>query len=121
MIMRRILLALSAALTVVSFCPRLAFAGATTNPVNIIAIDVRADGKFIIDISQPMSGSPACAVTITRVSGNSNTIGGKALLQASVSYFLSGKQVIVDGTGTCTEYPTIESIANLHFPNQTLP
>jgi hypothetical protein len=84
------------------------------SPANIIGVDVRNDGTFLIDLSQSTSGAPACATTINRLSANSGTTGGKALLQLAISVYLSGRPVSVMGTGTCTEFSNIESIAGIH-------
>src|SRR5664279_3369500 len=82
--------------------------------VTIIAVDVRSDGTFLIDITAPLKGSPACARVTTRMTGDSTTAAGKFLLQAALASFLSGKQVYLDGTGLCTQYPNIESLYRLY-------
>lgn len=86
----------------------------TTSSVNIVAVDVRNDGSFLIDISQVTTGAPACASVTNRLSANSNTAGGKALLQLAISVYLSGKLVSVDGTGACSEFANIESISRIY-------
>ncbi len=86
----------------------------TTPTVNIIAVDVKNDGTFIVDVSQPTTGAPACASVTNRLSANSNTAGGKALLQLAISVYLSGKPVSLDGTGACSEFSNIESIARIY-------
>jgi hypothetical protein len=86
----------------------------TTSTVNIVAVDVRNDGSFLIDISQATTGAPACASVTNRLSANSNTAGGKALLQLAISVYLSGKPVSIDGTGTCSEVANVESIFRIY-------
>lgn len=86
----------------------------TTPTVSITAVDVRSDGTFIVDISQPTTGAPACATSTNALSANSNTAGGKAILQLAISVYLSGRPVSFDGTGACSEFSTIESIARIY-------
>jgi hypothetical protein len=86
----------------------------TTPSANIIAVDVRNDGTFLVDVSQPTTGAPACASVTNRLSANSNTAGGKALLQLAISVYLSGRPVSIDGTGACSEFSNIESIARIY-------
>ncbi len=107
--MKRAFLILVVAVLFVVFYPS-SMAPGQAFPVNIIAVDVRNDGSFIIDISQATTSSPACASVTNRLSANSNTAGGKALLQLAISVYLSGKLVSIDGTGACSEYSNIESI-----------
>ncbi len=93
--------------------PTLADAGTTAN-INIVAVDVRNDGTFLIDVSQSTTGAPSCASVTNRLSANANTAGGKALLQLAISVYLSGKLVTIDGTGGCSEFSNIESIARIY-------
>jgi hypothetical protein len=86
----------------------------TTPTVNIVAVDVRSDGTFIVDISQATTGAPACATVTNRLSANSNTAGGKAILQLAISVYLSGRPVNFDGTGACSEFSNIESITRIN-------
>ena len=86
----------------------------TTSAVNIVGVDVRNDGTFLIDISQAVTGAPACATVTNRLSANSNTAGGKALLQLAISVYLSGKPVSVDGSGACSEFSNTESITRIY-------
>jgi hypothetical protein len=86
----------------------------TTPTVNIVAVDVRPDGTFLVDISQPTTGAPSCATVTNRLSANSNTAGGKAILQLAISVYLSGRPVNFDGTGACSEFSNIESIARIY-------
>ena len=111
--MKRAFLILAAAILFVILRPSSTGAG-TTSAVNIVAVDVRNDGTFIVDISAVTTGAPACATVTDRLSANSNTAGGKALLQLAISVYLSGKLVSLDGTGTCSEFSNIESIARIY-------
>jgi hypothetical protein len=86
----------------------------STPTVNIIAVDVRNTGIFLVDVSQPTAGAPVCASVTNRLSADTNTAGGKALLQLAISAYLSGKPVSIDGTGACSEYSNIESIARIY-------
>jgi hypothetical protein len=86
----------------------------TTPTVNIVAVDVRTDGTFLVDISQPTTGAPSCVTVTNRLSANSNTAGGKAILQLAISVYLSGRPVSFDGTGACSEFPNIESISRIY-------
>ena len=80
--------------------------------VNITLIDVRDNGYFIIDISQPTQGTPpTCASGVpNRLVGDGNTAGGKNILATAMAAFLAGKKVAIEGTGTCPVYNTIEGI-----------
>ena len=111
--MKRAFLIRAVVILLVFSHPSPADAGVTTS-VNIVAVDVRNDGTFLIDVSQPTTGAPACATTPGRLSANSNTAGGKALLQLAISVYLSGKPVIVYGTGTCSEFSDIESLIRIY-------
>jgi hypothetical protein len=86
----------------------------STSADTIVAVDVRNDGTFLVDVSQATTGGPACASVANRLSANSNTAGGKALLQLAISVYLSGKPVIVQGTGACSEFSNIESLARIY-------
>jgi hypothetical protein len=86
----------------------------TATTVNIVAVDVRSDGTLLVDISQPTTGAPSCATVTNRLSANSNTAGGKAILQLAISVYLSGRPVSFDGTGACSEFSNIESIARIY-------
>jgi hypothetical protein len=110
---KRISLLVVVAILFVVFQPSPTDAG-TTPPLNILAVDVRSDGTFIVDLSQATTGAPACATVTNRLSANSNTAGGKALLQLAISVYLSGKPVSLDGTGACSEFSNIESIARIY-------
>jgi hypothetical protein len=95
--------------------PNLCMANGTSyNFVTIIGVDVRSDGTFLLDITAPMRSSPTCAKVINRVTGDSNTTGGKILLETALSAFLSGKQVFLEGTGLCSQYSNIESLYRLY-------
>jgi hypothetical protein len=86
----------------------------TTPTVNIVAVDVRNDGTFLVDVSQSTTGAPACATVTNRLSATTNTAGGRALLQLAISVYLSGKPVSLDGTGACSEFSGIESLFRIY-------
>ena len=111
--MKRTLWLLVAVILFFIIRPTLVNAGTTAN-VNIVAVDVRNDGTFLIDVSHATTGAPSCATVTNRLSANANTAGGKALLQLAISVYLSGKLVTVDGTGGCSEFSNIESIARIY-------
>ena len=89
-------------------------AGTTGTFVTVTAIDQRNDGKFLLDISANIQSS-TCATTLNRVTGDASTTGGKALLQVSMSAFLSGKRVYIDTTNTCSEYAGIDSMSRIYI------
>ena len=111
--MKRALLILAVAIFPLTLGAGLTDAG-TTPTVTIVAVDVRSDGTFIVDISQPTTGAPACATSTNALSANANTAGGKAILQLAISVYLSGRPVSFDGTGACSEFSNIESIARIY-------
>lgn len=111
--MKRILISAVAIILSAIFQPIPLDAGTSGN-ANIVAVDVRNDGTFLIDVSKATTGAPSCATVTNRLSANANTAGGKALLQLAISVYLSGKLVTVDGTGACSEFSNIESIARIY-------
>ena len=111
--MKRVLSILVFTFFSIALVPSPTDAGSTPT-VNIVAVDVRNDGTFIVDVSQATTGAPACATVTNRLSANSNNAGGKALLQLAISVYLSGKLVTVDGTGACSEFSNIESMARIY-------
>lgn len=111
--MKRALLILVVAISFLTVDANPTDAG-TTPTVTITAVDVRSDGTFLVDISQPTTGAPSCATVTNRLSANSNTAGGKAILQLAISLYLSGRPANFDGTGACSEFSTIESIARIY-------
>jgi hypothetical protein len=110
---KRVFLILPIVFLLVVFHPSPTDAG-TTSAVNIVAVDVRNDGTFVVDISAATTGAPTCATITNRLSANSNMGGGRALLQLAISVYLSGKPVSLDGTGACSEFSNIESIARIY-------
>jgi hypothetical protein len=110
---KRVFLMVAVAILLVTFHSSPTDAG-TTATVNILAVDVRNDGTFLVDISAATTGAPACATVTGRMSANSNTAGGRALLQLAISVYLSGRPASLDGTGACSEFSNIESIARIY-------
>jgi hypothetical protein len=102
------------ALTVLVCNPLAVLAGDTGTFVTVTAVDQRNDGKFLLDISGPIQNG-SCATVLNRVSGDATTAAGKALLQVSMSAFLSGKRVYINTTNTCSEYPGIESMSRIYI------
>jgi hypothetical protein len=80
-------------------------------------VDVRASGHFLVQVSLPIQGEPACATdTTSRMHGDSNTAGGKALLAAALLAFSTGRKVRMEGTGGCPEpWTTIEGLFRLRL------
>ncbi len=111
--MKRLLFVV-AVFSVTIFQPMLLRGGTTGVFVTVTAIDQRNDGKFLLDLSGNVQGS-TCATTLNRVTGDATTTAGKALLQVSMSAFLSGKKVLVDTTNTCSEYVGIDSMARIYM------
>jgi hypothetical protein len=111
--MKQALLIVALTFFFIALVPSSTDAGSTPT-VTILAVDVKNDGMFIVDVSQPTTGAPACASVTNRLSANSDTAGGKALLQLAISVYLSGRTVSIDGTGACREFSNIESIARIY-------
>ncbi len=86
------------------------------NSVTITGIDVRNSGYFLITLSSPMNGQPACATNHVRMTGDASTAGGKALLSAAYVAYTSQKTLqLVQGTGTCDQYTGFESTVILQI------
>ena len=90
-----------------------------SNNTSIIAIDVRSNGTYLIDVSQPAVSSPSCVTSQnpevnTRFSGTTTTDGGKAMLQFAEAAYLSGVKVSVEGLNACNEYGGIESLFRVY-------
>jgi hypothetical protein len=79
----------------------------------IVTVDTRKDGYFLVAVSSPSSGAPACATDVVRMSGNATTPGGKAILAMAMAAQLAGRQVHLEGSGSCVEYSQIESIGRI--------
>jgi hypothetical protein len=73
-------------------------------------VDARADGTFLVSFSKASTMPPSCATELTRMSGTTSTPGGKAVLAAAMVAFAAGSQVNAQGTGSCGEFETVESI-----------
>ncbi len=109
--MKRFLLATIAVLV---FQPLAMLAGNTSNYVTITAVDQRNDGKFLLDLSSDIQNS-RCATVLNRVTGDATSTAGKALLQVSMSAFLSGKRVYIETTDTCSEYAGYDSMYRIYI------
>lgn len=81
----------------------------------VTGVDVRVGGVFMIAVSPAPVSQPACATASDhRMTGNSTTADGKALLSASLTAYATGSPIaLIQGTGTCNEYGTYESISIL--------
>ena len=89
--------------------------GAVGQRDNIPITKVRVDRSGLVTIDFSANATqygtpPACATVTNRMTADSNTAGGKAILQAALTAYLSGRQVYLEGTGTCSEFSTLESI-----------
>jgi hypothetical protein len=105
--MQRALVAI-ALIVVLANAPAWAVASGTA--LVITMVDVRNDGTFLISLSSNLTGISCGTGAPNRLSANSNTVGGKALLQTALAAFLAGKRVNVQSTGACSEYTGIESL-----------
>lgn len=81
--------------------------------VTVTNVDARSNGEFLVSFSLAITTPPACATDLTRMSGNANSAGGKAVLAAAMLAYTTGSVVFAQGTGLCTEYSGIESISIL--------
>jgi hypothetical protein len=80
----------------------------------IINVDARSNGLFLVTFSQPLVNPPSCVSVTNRMTGNANTVGGKAVLATALLAFSAGSRVdLAEGTGACSEYSGIESISIL--------
>ena len=81
--------------------------------ITITKVRVDSNGIVIVDFPQNSTQygtPPACATISNRMTADANTAGGKAILEAALTAYLSGRQVYLDGTGLCTQDSTMESI-----------
>lgn len=106
--MKKLVLILMLLLTVIPM-------GAVGEHDNIAITRVRVDRSGLVTIDFPANATqfgtpPACATVTNRMTADSNTAGGKAILQAALTAYLSGKQVYLEGTGQCSEVSMMESV-----------
>jgi hypothetical protein len=116
--MKKPCLAVLALSVLLTLQPQPAAAGYSTSTL-VIAVDVRADGTWLVDIAQPTTNAPPCVTSnsppiTTRLSGTSKTEGGKAMLQFAEAAFISGIRITVEGANTCNEYGGIESVLRIY-------
>jgi hypothetical protein len=77
----------------------------------VVNVDSRADGNFLITFSQSSTTPPSCVTVFNRMSGTTNTAGGKAVLATAMLAYATGARVaLAQGTGACNPYDGIESI-----------
>lgn len=88
------------------------FAGSIVQ-TRITFIDVRNDGTFLITTSQDINANPGCVTVLNRMTANTNTLGGKAILSAAYVAQAGNKFVELQGTDDCRDYSGIESIHRL--------
>jgi hypothetical protein len=85
----------------------------TADDVRITAVDTRSNGYFLVTLSAPVSSSPACATDPSRMSGDLNTAGGRALFDTATGAYTRSVRVTITGTRTCTQFSQIESIYSI--------
>ena len=90
-----------------------AYAVGVTQGVTVVNVDARSDGSFLVSFSQGITTPPPCAAELNRMTGNASTPGGKAVLAVAMLAYSTGSTVFAQGTGACTEYSSIESLAIL--------
>ena len=81
----------------------------------VTGVDSRVGGIFLVAFTPAPGGSPACATASDfRMTGNATTPDGKALYAAVLFAYSTGAPIaLIQGTGTCNEYPNHESLAIL--------
>lgn len=85
------------------------------NGSTVTGVDVRDGGQFLVTFSANNTQGGCGSATPNRLSGDSSTPGGKSILSAALSAYLSGKPVFAQGTGLCSQFQGIESLALLQL------
>lgn len=87
----------------------LASAGSQTG--HIVQLHVRAsDGLIVVVLDGPVSGRPACATINYWMVKNETSNTGKQQLAQLLAARVSGQQITIVGTNTCTRWPDGEDI-----------
>jgi hypothetical protein len=71
---------------------------------------------MFFNISSLPSGHPACATNTGRWVINVSTPAGQAMASLILTAYSLGKQITVQGTGACTDWPDTESVNYLVMP-----
>lgn len=100
---------------VLCFCaPVLALAGTQTG--HIVHLHVRAsDGLVYVILDGPVSGRPACATINYWMIKNETSSTGKQQLAQLLSARVSGQEITIVGTNSCTRWSDGEDIDDVIF------
>ena len=77
----------------------------------IIRLQVRAtDGLHFVVIDGPLAGRPSCATQSYYMIADEHSDAGKDQFAVLLSAYMSGRAVMIEGTGTCTRWSDGEDI-----------
>jgi len=90
-------------------------AGASSAPVGHVSfIQVMANGVVLFNHNGNRTALPGCATNLGRWSFDGATPAGQAKLAVLMSIYMSGKQIVINGTGTCPDIAGIESVSDFY-------
>jgi hypothetical protein len=85
--------------------------GFVNTGVTVLGVDVRSDGRYLVTLSSPLVNQPACATNHVRITGDTTTAAGKALLATALMAYSTKSPIgLAQGTGTCDQYAGYESM-----------
>jgi hypothetical protein len=89
--------------------PTAAIAGTVTGRISMLTTRA-SDGLQIVTIQGTLSGRPSCARYDYFMIRDEKSDAGKAQYAMLMAAYLSGKNVRIDGSGTCTRWGDGEDI-----------
>lgn len=102
------------AAVLIAALPAPALAGTVTGKVMRLTTRTN-DGLQIVTVRGPLSGRPACATYDYFMIKDEKSDTGKAQYAMLMAAFLSGRSVIIDGTGACTRWGDGEDIGAVTY------
>ena len=81
----------------------------SSSPGQITSYGVE-QGRVFFRTNGSRSAMPSCATAGTRWVFNGATAQGQAMMSALLTYYASGKQIVVQGTGACADWGDTESV-----------
>lgn len=108
----RQLLGLACSVSVICAAP--SFAGtAASGSINTVL--PHSGGVMIFNQTGTRTGRPACS-TQDRWAINGTTDGGKIIISTLLTAYAQGKQISIQGTGTCTAWSDTETVDYIIVP-----
>jgi hypothetical protein len=102
--------------TAIVFCCATASAGGSANNVTIAETEIfPAYGNFVfIRLNAASTGAPSCSTnTYWHFTMKFDGVAGREQYSTLLAAAAAGKQIIVNGTGACSEHSAVESLLEL--------